>query len=310
MNIRLVWDVSRILLLLLKGKSNVNTIIKQTGIYKNNVFEAIKFLEKARLASKSKDKKIHRQKVFIQLNEFGQELSNFIVNTEKFEKSFDQLHNTVRGVYHLPENTEEKAIPSLLLNRGLNRQEIDRYEDHIIYAEAFERDSISILIDGIANKYALFLLESSPNNYAKEFLNEITTRRLSHYMLIRIESIVRDEHFRSDKYEIKQIVTKNRINEMVEENGLLFFDFLEGQVYIPYNYRHIRNEVKNIIACLFSIFHLPKEYVERRVKKEIEKMDRLPPPKVSPYLDEAEVKRNADTKRRIYNYVAELNTSA
>ena len=105
-------------------------------------------------------------------------------------------------------------------------------------------------------------------------------------MLIRIESIVRDEHFRSDKYEINQMVTKDRINEMVEENGLLFFDFLEGQVYIPYNYRHIRNEVKNIIACLFSIFHLPKEYVERRIKKEIEKIDSLPPPKVSPYLDE------------------------
>ena len=157
-NSRLVQNLSQILILLLKGKTNVNSVIQQTGIYKNNVFEAIKFLEKARLASKSKDKKVHRQKVFIQLNEFGQQLANFIVNTEKFEKSFDQLHNTVRGVYHLPENTEEKAIPSLLLNRGLKRQEIDSYEDHILYAEAFERDSISILIDGIANNMLCFCL--------------------------------------------------------------------------------------------------------------------------------------------------------
>jgi hypothetical protein len=78
----------------------------------------------------------------------------------------------------------------------------------------------------------------------------------------------------------------------------------------PYKNRHIRNEVKNIVSCLFSIYHLPKEYVEQWIKKEIEFIDSLPPPRVSPYLDEDEVRRSNETQKEIFNYVAELNTSA
>jgi DNA-binding MarR family transcriptional regulator len=125
MDDRLVLDMSRILRLLLKRRTNTNAIIKQTGIYKNNVFEAIKSLEKAGLATRFKDKKVHRQKVFIQLNEFGQQLADFIENAEKFEKSYDELRNTIRRVYHLPKDAEKKVIRSLLLNRGLNYQEIE-----------------------------------------------------------------------------------------------------------------------------------------------------------------------------------------
>jgi hypothetical protein len=78
MDDRLVQDVSQILLLLLKGKANVNAIRKQTGIYKNRVFVANDFLEKAKLANKIRDKQVHEQKKFLQLNEFGQELADFI----------------------------------------------------------------------------------------------------------------------------------------------------------------------------------------------------------------------------------------
>lgn len=109
------------------------------------------------------------------MNEFGQQLADFIENAERFEKSYDELRNTMRRIYHLPKDAEKKVIRSLLLNRGLNYQEIERYRDHVTYAEAFETDSMSVLIEGIVNKYALFLLEFSPNNYAKEFLKEIIT---------------------------------------------------------------------------------------------------------------------------------------
>lgn len=181
------------------------------------------------------------------------------------------------------------------------------------YAEAFETDSMSVLIDGIVYKYALFLLEFSPNNYAKEFLKEIITRKLSNYLIIRIENIVKDAHFRSEKYETDlptRVAMKNSTNEIVEENGSLLFNFVDQQVHYPYKNRHIRSEVKNIVSSLFSIFHLPKEYVEQKTKKGIEVIDSLPPPRVSPYLDEDEVRRSNETQMEIYNYVAELNTSA
>jgi hypothetical protein len=293
--------------LLLKGRTNTNAIIKQTGIYKNNVFEAIKYLEKAGLAIRFKDKKVHRQKVFIRLNEFGQQLADFIENAEKFEKSFDDLRNTITRFCDLPKDAEKKVIRSLLLNRGLNRQEIDKYTAHCAWAWMFERDSISVLIDGIVNKYALFKLEFSLNNYAKEFLKEIITRKLSKYLLIRIEDTVKDEYIRSEKYEIdlpKQVATKNRINEMIEKNGFLFFYFLDRQ--IPYSNRHIRNEVKNIVSSLFSIFHLPMEYVEQKIKNPLT-------PRGNPYLDEDKDEVRSEVRsaqREIYSYVAELNTSA
>ena len=154
---RLVHDVEQILLLLLKGKTNVNAIIKQTSIYKNRVFDANNFLEKAKLARKIKDKQVHEQKKYLELNEFGQELANFIENTKKFEKSLEQLKNTIKCIYHLPQDTKKKTIPSLLLNRGLNQQEISTYRDDLGYAEDFGSDSLSVLLDGIVNKYALFL---------------------------------------------------------------------------------------------------------------------------------------------------------
>ena len=196
---RLVQDVRQILLLLLKGKTNVNAIIKQTSIYKNRVFDANNFLEKAKLAHKIKDKQVHKQKIYLELNEFGQELASFIENTEKFEKSFDQLKNTIKRVYHLPEGTEKKTIRSLLLNRGLNQQEIDSYTDDLGYAEDFGSDSLSVLLDGIVNKYALFLLEFSPNSHAKEFLKEVIIRQLSNYLLLKVETIVKEEYFRCKK---------------------------------------------------------------------------------------------------------------
>jgi hypothetical protein len=312
MDDRLVQNMSQILRLLLRDKTNINSIIKQTGIYKNNVFEAIKYLEKAGLLAKFKDKKVHRQKVFTQLNEFGQQLADFIENTEKFEKSFDDLRNTITRIYDLPKDAEKKVIHSLLLDRGLNRQEIDSYEDQILFAEAFESDSMSVLIDGITRKYALFLLEFSPNKFAKDLLKEIITRRLSNFLIIRIENIIKEAHFRRENYEIdlpKPVTMKNKTNEMIEEISSLFFYFVKEQVNYTYKNRHIRNEVKNVISSLYSIFHLPKESIDQKLKEVIEFRESHPHPRDIPYFDEYEFKRTEEIQMEIYNYVGELNRS-
>ena len=301
---RLVQDVEQILLLLLKGKTNVNTIIRQTSIYKNRVFDANNFLEKAKLAHKIKDKQVHEQKKYLELNEFGQELANFIENTEKFEKSLDQLKNTIKRIYHLPEGTEKKAVRSLLLNRGLNQQEIDTYMDDLGYAQDIGSDSLSVLLDGIANKYALFLLEFSPNSHAKEFLKEVIIRRLSKYLLLKVETMVKYDNFRCEKCGMdlsEQVTAQHRIKEMIEENGLRLFNFLEDYVHIPFNNRHIGNEVKDIVSCLFSVFHLPKDYVEWKIEESIEVLKNA---RTNRYvIDEAQAKRNIKSQ---INYLAEL----
>jgi hypothetical protein len=275
-------------------------------------------LEKAELANRIKDKQVHKQKEYLQLNEFGQEVANFIENTTKFEKSFEQLKETIKHVYYLPEGTEKKAIRSLLLNRGLNQQEIDSYRDDLGYAEDFVSNSLSVLSDGILDKYALFLLEFDPNSHAKEFLKEVVIDRLSKYLLLRVETIVKEEHLKCEcgcgKDLSKQVTARHRINEIVEENGSRLFTPLIDYTY-PFNNRHIKDEVKSIVSCLFSIFHLPKKYVEQEVKKNIEQIEEIeshPSSKVSSrlHLDETQVKRNLATEKSIYNYVAELNASA
>jgi DNA-binding MarR family transcriptional regulator len=304
MNNRLVQDVSQIILVLRDGKTNVNAIIKKTGIYKNKVHEANDFLEKAGLAVRIKDKEVHRQMIFVQLTKFGQELAGFIIGVEQFERSFDQLKKTIRHVYDLPEGTQKSAARSILSNRGLNHNEINCYEEDFNYAADFEEDSLSVLIDGILNKHALFLLEFHPNRYAKEFLNEVISRRLSNYLLMKTEGKVKDEHFRCKKCG-HDISNQVRIYGTIEENGIRLFNFLEDYVHIPFSNRHISNQVQDILNCLFSVFRLPKEHIEQKIKE----IESLPPPRVSPYLDEAEAKRNIDTRKKLYNYVAGLNAS-
>ena len=287
---------------------NVNAIIKQTSLYKNRVFDANNFLEKAKLARKIKDKLVHKQKIDLQLSEFGQELASFIENTEKFEKSFNQLKNTIKRVYHLPEGTERKTIRSLLLNRGLNQQEIDSYTDDLGYAQDIGSDSLSVLLDGIVNKYALFLLEFSPNSHAKEFLKEIIIRQLSNYLLAKVETIVKEEDFKCKKCGMdhsKEVTAKHRIKEMIEENGLRLFDFLEDDVRIPFNNRHIGNEVKDMVSGLFSVFHLPKDYIEWKIQESVAVLKNSRTNQLG--IDEAQAKRNIKSK---INYLAELKSLA
>ena len=124
----------------------------------------------------------------------------------------------------MPEGTKKRAIRSLLLNRGLNQQEIDSYRDDPEYAEDFVSSSLSVLLDGIVNKYALFLLEFNPNSHAKEFLKEVIIHRLSNYLLLKVETMVKEEHIVAkccgcDADLSKQVTARYRINEMVEENG-------------------------------------------------------------------------------------------
>ena len=251
------------------------------------------FYKKTKLAHKIKDKQVHEQKRYLQLNKFGQDLAIFIESTEKFEKSLDQLKNTIKRVYLLPDGTEKKTVRSLLLNRGLNQQEIDSYMDDLGYAQDIGSDSLSIFLDGIANKYALFLLEFGPNSHAKEFLKEVVIRRLSKYLLLKVETMVKYDNFRCEKCGMdlsEQVTAQHRIKEVIEENGLRLFNFLEDYVHIPFNNRHIGNEVKDIVSCLFLILHLPKDYVESKIEESIKVLKTAKTSQL--VIDEAQAKRN------------------
>lgn len=304
---RLVQNISQILLLLLNNRASVNTIVEQTSIYKNYVFEANKFLEQAKLAVPIKDKKVYQQKKFIQLTEFGQELADFIKNTEKFDKSFYEMKIAIKRVYYISQDMQENARRSLLLSRGLNKQEINDYEEDFGYATDFETGSLSVLIEGIVNRYALFLLKFDPNKYAKELLEEVVIRRLSNYLLTKVESVVKNEYYicKNCGGELKSALVRHRIDEMVDESGSRLFNFLGDYVYILFNNRHISNEVKDVINCLFSVIHLPEEYVKQKINEEIEILNSS---KIGGYTHEEMA--TIDNQKKLFNYLSKLDVSA
>ena len=96
----------------------------------------------------------------------------------------------------------------------------------------------------------------------------------------------------------KEVTAQHRIKEMIEENGLRLFDFLEDYVHIPFNNRHIGNEVKDIVSCLISVFHLPKDYVEWKIEESIKVLQNA-----RTILMSAQTKRTIESK---INYLAEL----
>ena len=57
MNERLVSDSVQILSLLLKGKTNVNAVIRETGLYKDYVHKDLKALLKGGLIAENQNKK-------------------------------------------------------------------------------------------------------------------------------------------------------------------------------------------------------------------------------------------------------------
>ena len=79
-------------------------------------------------------------------------------------------------------------------------------------------------------------------------------------------------------------------------------DFLGDYVQYPFNNRHINDGVKDIVNCLFSIFHLPANYVESEIEERIELCNKA----MNDLVDET---RARNIKSEI-NYLAELKALA
>jgi hypothetical protein len=116
------------MLFLLQGKSSINDIIKQTGIYKNYVFDANRFLEHARLVVRAPAREIHKQKIFVELTQFGRKLAAFIKSVDIFDKSFEALKRFIKNNFDT--HTEDKALRSLLRERGWSDEEIRQYAEY------------------------------------------------------------------------------------------------------------------------------------------------------------------------------------
>lgn len=292
---RLVHNSSQILRLLLYGKSSVNDIIKQTSIYKNYVFAANRFLEQSGFVVRTRDKGIHEQKAFIELTEFGHKLARFIENTDRFDRSFETLSQTIKNNFDVQENVASKTLRSLLRNRGWSDDEMNHYDVYEKYTRLLEKDCLSVLIHGITNLYGQYLLRFNPNRNAKELLERIIVTRLSRYLISQVENTV---ELKSYKCEHCGAENSLKSYEFMEKNYQRLFEsgFIGDYVHIPFSARMITKEVRSILESLFLVMDFPNEYHKKKMEEEIHILDSGDSNNV-----------NVASRKRLMSYCAELS---
>ncbi len=315
---RLVQNCSQILCFLLKGRHSINNIIEQTGIYKNYVFEANRFLEQCKLVDRVFDEGVHKQKEFIQLSDFGRKLAHFIENTNKFDESFNLLKQATDSKFNGYRSMGAKPLRSLLKNRGFNDKEINRFAEDISYIRDFAITCLEVAVDVITNVYGLCLLQFNPNESAKGLLAKVMIYKLSSYLQMGIENKVNAQY---------QIICKNcrtklgeeemgkiaGANEIVEENSRRLFGIMGDFWQIPFNNRFVTKDVQDIIRCLFLITDLPKEVMEQEIKgnlqliKDAEERRKLQKIKGIQFPNGAE--EHNQMQKRLYAFCAQLSKS-
>src|SRR6266571_9120653 len=117
---RLVSNCIQILRRLLDGPTNVNSIIKETGLYKNNVFEANKTLKKAKLVTKNRKGK---QTFILKLTELGDEVAKLMNSITEFNKSYAELASFIKMNFRF-EDSDNKGLKNKRLAINWKEDEI------------------------------------------------------------------------------------------------------------------------------------------------------------------------------------------
>lgn len=268
MNDRLVHNCSQILCELLKGKIHVNNLIKQTSIYKNYVFEANTILLENKLAIRTIDERIHKQKEFIELTEMGHELAKIVESIAKFNKCYLQLQNKINENFNILEKGNGKVIKNKLLSRGWTNEEIKHYADFALEVDEFRKICPSQFINALFNRYILFLYKFRPKSYVKDILITVITDGLINHFLADLkeqESLITQSFSGASNDGIAKHA--NQAISKLHENNVEIFRFIsEYTPPIQLNNRFITKEAKNLLESFFYVLKPNKEYLSDYIK--------------------------------------------
>jgi hypothetical protein len=188
---RLVSDCIQILRILLEHETNVNNIIKKTGLYKNRVFLALRNLEKARLITEEKTH-LHEQMKIKRLTPLGKEMAQFRNEISRFDESYFQLLRLVN------ENSRKlQASDSELSGR----------------ARSFGIPFFMLTLNAVIVRYSMILTSFKVNKIATIIL----TRMVTDEVTLRTESIpdiLQRGYSGSDPTEFTQRVTNSYFKTM------------------------------------------------------------------------------------------------
>ena len=281
MNDTPVYNRNQILRTILNGPKSVNNIVKDTGIYKKYVLERyLPIFEKAALVTRSKDRKIHKQKEFLRLTDLGVELAELLDSMDVFDKLHLELRNKIKQTFNdsAKPTKQKKASKSLHRSKGLGEQEINSYNINAEMAWYFEKKSLSICIDVLKTSYAYIISKFSPNDSANDLLLKTFANMIDKYTLMELESLGNEiNHYFSCKdcgHELpvsKEIQDDQKSALILIESCRQMFEFIKQHAPLIFaDNSFISKETRNVISSLFSICNPPKEFLEVLIKAEAE----------------------------------------
>lgn len=258
---------------------------------KKKVFDTNEFLVKAQLAKKVMDKKEHKQKLFVELTDFGKKIAGLSRNLDSFEKVYDKYVKSEYDNFHTSSHLKSNVRKNLLLSKGWNKEEIEDYEQDFEKVKLFEVDSLNMLLDSLMNNYGLYLLRFNLNAHAKEFIAKLFSDKIAYYIQKKYDKIVPEKDYNKKcekcNHDLSpQILKKNKIYEIYQNNDTLFFGRIQLYVKPIIANRFIGNETKMLLSCAFDIMDFPEEHIQNRINHEKNSMD-------SNSLDELDIKVNS-----------------
>lgn len=166
----------------------------------------------------------------------------------------------------------------MLLDNGWRINEIEDFERDFSFVKDFEIDSLDLILDSLVKIYGIFLLRFNPNLHAKEYIAKMVSDKIAFYIQKKFDKIIpTKDHIKSCErcgHDMSsEIIRGNKINELNQENGDLFFDIIYNYVYLMIGNRFIGSETRKVLSCLFGAMDIPKEYMRHKIEEEKKSMD-------------------------------------
>ncbi|SRR6266487_1312305 len=257
---RLVSDCIQILRLLLDGPTNVNSIIKETGLYKNNVFEANKTLKDAELITKNPKGK---QTFILKLTELGIEVARLMNSITEFNKSYLELASFIKANFQFEER-DKKGLRKMLLAINWTKKEIKHYSRIAEGARTCKQFSLNLFSEALIARYCSLFIQFRPNDKAIRILIKVIADALSEQLIVRLKGFVID-------WPLPTIPGSGDLpygNQIFSEFQPSLLEYIEDGDLYPFGLADNKTvEIRNICKSLLHVMAPPKEYVQESLEQ-------------------------------------------
>lgn len=278
----LVHAQNQILSTLLKGSKNVNRIINDTSAgkkfdthKKKVLYEYLPNLEKIGLVTRRIDEKVHKQIENIELTEIGSELADIVDGMEKFYKSHHLLSDTIKQIYIPGDPIKNDSFRRKLRDKGLGEQEIESYNQDSEDARYFEKESLSMCINGLKSRYIFIVSKFTLNNTQQDYLLKTIANMINECTLMELESLKNEvnHHFTCEdcghELSVSQTIRDQQRSAFVLiESAKEVFEYIDKNAATIFTQnRFILDEKKGVLSSIFYIYNPPRHLLEQHIKE-------------------------------------------